>query len=65
MEHTQTIPVLFTYAEAAERLTVSEKTLRRYVMQKKIRHRKIGRFVRFTPEDLTTFVEASARGGDA
>ena len=54
--------MLLTYEEAAKRLTISEKTLRRYVREKNIRHRKIGRFVRFTSDDIDSFIEKSARG---
>ena len=56
-----TVPTLFNYAEAAKMLRVSEKTLRRYVKQEKINTRRIGRFVRFTPEDLNSFIDASAK----
>jgi excisionase family DNA binding protein len=43
----------FTYAEAAEKLRISESTLRKWVARRVIRHHKIGgRLVRFTNEDL-------------
>ena len=59
------IPVLFNYSEAAEMLTMSEKTLRRHVQQGRVPHRKIGRYVRFTEADLSAYIEACAKGGDA
>ena len=43
----------FTYSEAAERLRVSESTLRKWVARRVIRHHKVGgRLVRFTNDDL-------------
>ncbi len=48
----QILPALYTYEEAAEKLKISEVTLRRFVSQKKIRCLKIGRSVRFTDKIL-------------
>jgi|GEM_PF-6958101 len=58
------ISKLFTYKEAAAILTVSQSFLRQKVMRNKIPYRKIGRSVRFTPEDIEAIIEAvPAKGG--
>lgn len=56
-------PALYNYHEAAKLLTISEATLRRRVMNGTAPHRKIGRSVRFTPEDLAAIVEAVPADG--
>lgn len=50
---------LLSYPEAAEILSVSEITLRKWVSARKIEHLKIGRSVRFTPEQIENFLHAS------
>ena len=42
----------YTYAEAAERLRISEVTLRSWVSRGKMPCHRLGRLVRFTDEDL-------------
>ncbi|MEV0569420.1 helix-turn-helix domain-containing protein [Dactylosporangium sp. NPDC050588] len=45
--------IFYTYAEAAERLRVSDSSLRKWVAQRLIRHHVMGgRLIRFTEEDL-------------
>jgi excisionase family DNA binding protein len=48
---------LLTIADTAERLNVSERHIRRLVFERRIAYRKIGRFVRFHPDDLAEYVE--------
>jgi excisionase family DNA binding protein len=48
---------LLTIAEAAALLGVKAQTLYLWVSQKRVPHRKIGRFVRFTESDLEEFVD--------
>lgn len=43
---------LFTYQQAARRLYISTRTLRRLVARGRVPHRRIGRLVRFTRADL-------------
>ena len=43
--------------EAATYLNVSVRFLRRLVCERRVRHYKVGRFVRFHPSDLDEFVE--------
>jgi excisionase family DNA binding protein len=47
---------LLTITEAAALLGVKAQTLYLWVSQKRVRHRKIGRLVRFTESDLEEFV---------
>ncbi len=55
-------PKLLTTREAAERLGLSPRTLERYrVTGEGPRFRKIGRWVRYTPEDLEKWLEGCAR----
>jgi excisionase family DNA binding protein len=49
----------YTMAEAADLIGVTETFLRDAVTERRIRHRRLGkgRGVRFTREDLTTFLD--------
>ena len=46
---------------ASAHLGVIEAFIRRLVLEKRIRYYKVGKFVRFRPEDLERFVEAGRR----
>jgi excisionase family DNA binding protein len=48
--------------EAAERLGVTEGWIYERTRRKTIPHRKLGKFVRFTEDDLRSISEAAARG---
>lgn len=54
-------PLLHTPAEAAERLRVRESWLRRAVAQRSVPHRKVGKHLRFSNEDLEAIAAASAQ----
>lgn len=54
------IPVLYTYAEAAERLRLSIFTLRRWVSEKRIVHVKLGGRVFFTRAQLARIIASRA-----
>lgn len=41
-------------------ITVHPKTLERWAIEKKIRRHKIGRYVRFSQDDIDTFLKSSA-----
>jgi excisionase family DNA binding protein len=45
-------------AALAEQLDVSERFVRRMVSERRIPFRKIGRFVRFHPDDIDKWLEA-------
>jgi excisionase family DNA binding protein len=47
--------------EAAEHLGVSVRFVRRLVAERRIRHMKVGRYVRFDRTDLDAFVAAGVR----
>ena len=59
-------PELLTTREAAKRLCLSVSTLERYrVTGEGPRFRKIGRWVRYTPEDLERWLDTRARSSNA
>jgi excisionase family DNA binding protein len=49
---------LLTPEEAAERLNITPRHVRRLVFERRIAYRKVGRFVRFHPDDLAEYVAA-------
>ena len=52
---------LLTIKEAAERLSMGVPTLYTWVLQGKITHVKLGRSVRFRPEDLDDLVQKNVK----
>jgi excisionase family DNA binding protein len=44
-----------TIAEAADYLNVTERFMRRVVAERRIRHYRVGKFLRFDPADLDGF----------
>jgi excisionase family DNA binding protein len=49
---------LITFEEAAERLGTTPRHMRRLVCERRIAYRKLGRYVRFHPDDLAEYVAA-------
>lgn len=49
---------LLDVAGAAAYLRVSEAFVRRLVLERRLRYYKLGKFVRFRPDDLDAFVES-------
>ena len=49
---------LLNYSDTAAWLSIKPETLRRWVMQRRIPFKKIGRIVRFDPDELSEWVEA-------
>jgi excisionase family DNA binding protein len=49
---------LMTVPEAANLLRISERTLRGYVANGRIPHRRIGGSIRFSEQDLESFVDS-------
>jgi len=49
---------LLTFEEAAERLGTTPRHMRRLVLERRIACRKLGRFVRFHPDDPADYVAA-------
>ena len=61
----QAIPIekiFLTVEEAAQRLGVTVGWIYERTRRRAIPHRKLGKFVRFTEEDLRAIVEAAAEG---
>jgi excisionase family DNA binding protein len=54
--------MFLTVQEAAQRLGVTEGWIYERTRRKLIPHRKLGKFVRFTEEDLQTISAAAATG---
>lgn len=52
---------LLSIEDAAEILGVSVRYMRRLVAERRIRHVKIGHFVRFSVDDLTAFAASGVR----
>jgi excisionase family DNA binding protein len=53
---------LLTMEEAAEWLCTTPRHVRRLVFDRRIAYRKVGRFVRFHPDDLVEYVAAQRVG---
>jgi excisionase family DNA binding protein len=49
---------LLTLAEVAERLNTTPRHVRRLVFERRIAYRKVGRYVRFHPDDVDEYVAA-------
>jgi excisionase family DNA binding protein len=58
----RTTRMFMTVDEAAERLGVTRGWIYERTRRKAIPHRKLGKFVRFTEDDLQAISEAAARG---
>ncbi len=50
-----------TVVEFAERLSVSEKTVRRWIASGELRHHRLGGSIRISEEDAAAFVGARRR----
>ncbi len=50
---------LLTWDEAAERLNTTPRHVRRLVFERRIAYRKLGRYVRFHPDDLEEYISAN------
>jgi excisionase family DNA binding protein len=48
---------LLTVEEAAERLGTKVRFVRRLVAERRIRFYKVGKYVRFHPDDLTAYIQ--------
>ena len=56
------VRIFLTVDEAAERLGVTRGWIYERTRRKAIPHRKLGKFVRFTEEDLQAIADAAATG---
>ena len=55
------IPNCFTIAELAKRLSVSTKTVRRWIESGELRHHRLGGAIRISDEDAATFMATRRR----
>jgi excisionase family DNA binding protein len=53
---------LYDPAQAAELLQVRESTLREWVRRRKVPHRRLGRAIRFSADDLRKIIAGSGVG---
>lgn len=49
---------MLTVEQAAERLGTGERFIRRLVAERRIRFYKVGKYVRFHPDDITDYIRA-------
>jgi len=56
---TEALKLLFTVKEAAERLGVPESWLYERTRQRTVPFRRLGKYIRFTEEDLRTIVSGA------
>lgn len=54
-----TAPALLTEAEAAKALHLCPRTLRKERKAGRLRYVKVGRAIRYSPDDLAAFIDAS------
>jgi excisionase family DNA binding protein len=55
------LPTCLTVREAADQLSVSEMTIRRWIWDGELRHHRLGASIRIAEEDLAAFVAACRR----
>lgn len=53
------VPALLTEAEAAQALSLCTRTLRKERQAGRLRYVKVGRTIRYSPDDLAAFIDAS------
>ncbi len=61
MARTAAPPQLLSLREAADRMAVSERFMRRLVAERRIRHFKVGHFLKFDAADIDAFIDAGRR----
>jgi excisionase family DNA binding protein len=52
--------ILYDVSQAAKELGISPISVRRKVRKAEIPYKRIGNLIRFTPKDLTDYLEAAA-----
>ena len=62
MEGDMTDQKLLTIREASQRLGLRESTLRKWILQKRIAHHKLGRAVRLSANVVEAMIRESYRG---
>jgi excisionase family DNA binding protein len=54
------VPKLLTMDELAERLGVTPRHIRRLVAERRVPFLRVGRFIRFDPAKIATWLDSSA-----
>jgi excisionase family DNA binding protein len=65
MASTPTLPQLLTIEQLAERLGVSIRHVRRLVAERRVPYLKVGKFVRFDPAEVSSWLDESRRSAIA
>jgi excisionase family DNA binding protein len=55
------LPQLLTIEQLAAHLGVTPRHIRRLIAERRIPHLKVGRFVRFDPADVSTWLRGTTR----
>jgi excisionase family DNA binding protein len=63
MANRRPAPTCFSVKEVAKRISISEKSVRRWVTAGDLHHHKLGASIRVSEEDLTSFLAAHRRRG--
>lgn len=58
---TSTLPRLLDINELAEHLGTSQRHIRRLIAERRIPYVKVGRLIRFDPEEIATWLDAGRR----
>jgi excisionase family DNA binding protein len=61
MPDAEPLPHLLTIDQLAEHLGVTQRHIRRLVAERRIPFLKVGRFVRFDPSDVGTWLDVTRR----
>jgi excisionase family DNA binding protein len=60
---TGTLPQLLTIDQLAEQLNVSIRHVRRLVAERRVPYLKVGKFVRFDPAEISTWLDLGRHPG--
>ena len=63
MRETEGLPRLFSIGQLAERLGTTPRHVRRLVAERRIPFVKVGRLVRFDPDDIAVWLDGRRVGG--
>ncbi len=62
MADTSTIPQLLTIDQLAERLGITVRHVRRLVAEKRVPYLKVGKLVRFNPDEIKQWLASRRQG---
>jgi excisionase family DNA binding protein len=61
MAHTDTLPTLLDIDQLAQHLGTSHRHIRRLIAERRIPYVKVGRLVRFDPDEITDWIDRGRR----